>query len=87
MAGLLSAPAAVHRPQSRGVVRLAAVLGLLVCGGLLTPDALSPFANMLRRFTPDLRVFPGASRRLNRPSGRFERRAAATRRARCASTE
>jgi LPS-assembly protein len=44
MAGLLSAPAAVHRPQSRGVVRLAAVVGLLVCGGLLTPDALSPFA-------------------------------------------
>ena len=45
MVGLLSAPPpAVHRPRSRCVVRLAAVLGLLVCGGLLTPDALSPFA-------------------------------------------
>ena len=44
MAGLLNAPPAVHRPRSRGVVRLAAVLGLLVCGGLMTPDALSPFA-------------------------------------------
>ncbi len=44
MAGLLNAPPAVHRPRCRGVVRLAVVLSLLVCGSLLTPDALSPFA-------------------------------------------
>jgi LPS-assembly protein len=45
MVGLLSAPPpAVHRPRSRGVVRLAVVLSLMVCGGLLAPDALSPLA-------------------------------------------
>jgi LPS-assembly protein len=43
MAGLLNAPPAVHRPQSRGVVRLA-VLSLLACGGLIAPALLPSFA-------------------------------------------
>ncbi len=43
MAGL-SAPPAVRRPHRRGVARLAAVLSLMVCGGLMLPAALSPFA-------------------------------------------
>ncbi len=42
MAGLRNAPPAVHRPHRRGVVYLAAVLSLMVCGGLAMPDALSP---------------------------------------------
>jgi len=42
MAGLLNAPPAVHRPHRRGVVRLAALLSLMVCGGLLAPAVVSP---------------------------------------------
>jgi LPS-assembly protein len=37
----------VHRPRSRGVVRIAAVLSLMVCGGLLASAVLLPFAPAL----------------------------------------
>ncbi len=40
MAGLPSAPPQKPRPYRRGVMRFAAVLSLLVCGGLLAPAAL-----------------------------------------------
>ena len=44
MAGLPDAPPHTHRPCRHGVLRIAAVLSLLVCGGLLTPAALQQAA-------------------------------------------
>jgi LPS-assembly protein len=60
MAGLPSAPPPRPRPYRRGVVRFAAVLSLLVCGGLIAPAALQS-ASAQELFFPPLPPKPPKS--------------------------